>query len=269
MPESWDGRASGWKDWGPPLRPCEDDMRRYRRFLTDWRDGCLGHVDMLLLGVTPELAEMDLPFPFHLTALDSSEMMVQRVWPGDVPERRRAVVGDWLQSGLPAASFDAVVADGSPVFFSHPEGLHELLASVLRLLRPGGVFVFRAFVSLPFQEGLNTVISDARAGLVPNFHVFKWRVAMAVQASAAIGVKQHDVWRAVRSSGLRFGTLPQPGFSKRAVGTIRHYEGKDDRLHFPCSESYASSLSCFFRRVDSETPAYPLGERCPIFAAFV
>lgn len=270
MPD-WDDRASRWKDWGPPLRPCEDDVQRYARFVRRHARFLNGKAlpDVLLLGVTPELAEMELSFPYRLQALDSSPEMLRKVWPGDVPGRRSAMVGDWLNPPFPPESFDAVVADGAPVFFSYPDGVHELFASVARLLRPGGVFVFRAFVSMPEQEGLHTVMSDARAGLIPNFHVFKWRVAMAIQASAEIGVRQHDVWRAVKSSGLRFGSLPQPGFSRRAVGTIRFYEGKEDRLHFPCSESYAFSLSRIFTEVCSETPAYPLGERCPTFAAFV
>src|SRR6188768_3068242 len=108
----WDAHAARWRLIGAPLRPAAEDLEYLRASV-----GRLGSASApaepalarsaLLLGVTPEIAELAWQPPHRLVAVDKSEGMVNAVWPGDTPTRR-AIVGDWLALQLPEAPFDLV-----------------------------------------------------------------------------------------------------------------------------------------------------------------
>ena len=57
---------------------------------------------------------------------------------GPYPDRIRYVVADYLNSGLPDASFDAITTISA---IEHGHSTERLLAEVSRLLRPGGYLV--------------------------------------------------------------------------------------------------------------------------------
>src|SRR3954452_22872903 len=94
--QTWEEIASHWDDWGPPLRPCPDDLRIAQRALARWHaENPVQTARVFLCGVTPEIVTMPWPFAVNLVGMDRVESMVRVVWPGDVPGVRRAVVGDW------------------------------------------------------------------------------------------------------------------------------------------------------------------------------
>ena len=259
----WDERAAHFDDWGPPLRPPPADIALYRRFVAH----CFGErhapVPALLLGVTPELAAADWPVPLQLTAVDQSEPMVRRVWPGDVPGQRRAFVGDWWQPiDMPRPSL--VLTDGAPVFFPQPQ---RLFAHVAAMLSDDGAFVVRAFCAPPRREPLAEVMAGVHAGAFDTFHRFKWHVAMALQDDAGAGVAQHRVWQVITEAAPDWGALPQPGFSPRAVGTLRFYRGQAGTLHFPTREATAQALHAHFHAVEAADAGTPGAERFTVFCA--
>src|SRR6202012_5813470 len=81
----WEKIAHHWRLLGPPLRArVEDAQRLHDTLLAKLPHGARSRrLDVLLLGVTPELAEFPWSADFHLTALDASEPMLQAIWPGD------------------------------------------------------------------------------------------------------------------------------------------------------------------------------------------
>src|SRR5256885_2158287 len=216
--KTWDEVAHSWDAYESPLRPHQDDLRITREALVRWHaSNPIEKARVFLCGVTPEIAAMDWPFPIDLTAMDQAASMVRIVWPGDVPGVRRALVGNWMNSGLPAGSQDVVIGDGGFVFFSYPDGQQALASELHKLLRPGGLFIYRHYAQSERRESVGEVLDAMRAGRIGNFHIFKWRLAMALQDSSVSGVKQDDIWHAVIDSGL--GTarltarLPPTGWS--------------------------------------------------------
>jgi SAM-dependent methyltransferase len=266
--DTWNDLAHHWDDWGPPLRPAAEDLAIMRRALTGWRpqDGAEA-ARVFLCGVTPEIVEMPWPFPVELVGMDQAESMVRVVWPGDVPGVRRGLVGDWRRPGLPPASQDVVVGDGGFVFFDFPNGQRELLSALRKLLKPGGILVFRLYSQLRQRESLAEVIDAARAGRMGNFHVFNFRGAMALQEDAAAGARLHDVWQACTEADIDPRKLPQPGWSPSAVDTIRFYRHKDSRLYFPTLDEFMGLANGVFDEVQIEFPTYEMGDRCPILTA--
>ena len=266
--KTWNDVADHWNDWGPPLRPCTQDLRIMRRALERWiEENPLDCIRVFLCGVTPEIVTMPWPRSIDLTAIDQAESMVRTVWPGDVVGMRRAVVGNWLTTGLPTGSFDVVVNDGGFGFFDYPAGLSALLAEMRRVLKPNGIFIGRDFAQVAERESISHVLTCARRGEIGNFHIFKWRLAMALQDSASKGVRQGDVWNAWSQAAIDATVLPQPGWSKQSVGTIDFYRDKDARLHFPTLDEFRKTLAQDFDRLEVCHPDYELGERCPILTA--
>lgn len=259
----WDERAAHFGDWGPPLRPPPEDIALYRRFVARHFAAHPPPVEAQMLGVTPELARADWPVALKLTAVDQSEAMVRLVWPGDVPGRRRAVVGDWLGlGGLPTPSL--VLTDGAPVFFARPQVLFERVAALLAV---DGAFVVRVFCAPPRRQRLDEVMAALEGRRFDTFHRFKWHVAMALQDDAESGVAQHRVWQAIGEAGIDFTRQPQPGFSAPAVATLRFYRDQAARLHFPTREACAALLRDRFERVEAADAGTPDAECYTVFCA--
>ena len=266
--KTWNDVACRWNDWGPPLRPCAEDLRLMRAALARWLEANpIGRLRVFLCGVTPEIVTMPWPRAIDLTAVDQAESMVRVVWPGDIPGVRRAVVGNWLATGLASGSFDVAVNDGGFGFFDHPVGVAALLKELQRLLTPNGIFICRDFAQVKPRETLPQVLDAARRGQMSNFHIFKWRLAMALQASSTQGVRQGDIWQTWTDAAIDATMLPQPGWSPQAVGTIDFYRGKEARLYFPTVDEFRTILEESFEQIEVQYPAYELGERCPILSA--
>ncbi|MES2957447.1 MAG: hypothetical protein V4792_04615 [Pseudomonadota bacterium] len=259
----WDERAAHFDDWGTPLRPPAEDLALYAAFVERCFVATSTPVPTLLLGVTPELASTRWPVPLRLTAIDQSEPMVRRVWPGDVADQRRALVGDWMRFA-PDETPSLVLTDGAPVFFADPQVLFE---RVRTLLAPDGAFVVRAFCAPPQRERVDDVLADARHGAIENFHLFKWRIAMALQEQAREGVAQQRVWSVIHAADIDFEALPQPGFSARAVSTLRFYREQAGTLHFPTRQAYSRMLRESFDRVESAHAGHCGGECFSVFLA--
>jgi SAM-dependent methyltransferase len=266
--ETWDEIARHWDDWGPPLRPSEEDLAIVHGAVTRWHsETSVEPAQIFLCGVTPEIATLQWPFRTELIGMDHVEAMVRIVWPGDIPGVRRAIVGNWLYSGLPAHSQDVVLGDGGFGFFDYPATQRALARSMRKLLRPSGLFFYRHWAQVHPREPLEQVLNDARAGSIGNFHVFKWRVAMALQPDSRAGVRLHDIWQACEDAALDPSRLPQPGWSPRAMSTIRFYRDKDARLYFPTLDEFREMLSEDFERIEVQSGHYELAERCPMLTA--
>jgi len=266
--QTWNDIAYAWDDWGPPLRPDAEDLRHFRLALVRWQAEVRPEVaEVFLCGVTPEIVTMDWPFPIHLIGVDRSESMVRVVWPGDIPGVRRGLVGNWLRPPVPPHSQDVVLLDGGIGFFDYPDGQRALLAAMHRMLRPRGLVVLRLYAQAERRETLAEVLQALRAGQIGNFHVFKWRVAAALQPDTRRGVKQDEVWRACTEAGLDPSRLPQPGWSPQALATIRFYEGKETPLYFPTLAEFRALVAERFQGIEVVYPSYELGERCPFVIA--
>jgi SAM-dependent methyltransferase len=218
----------------------------------------------VLLGVTPELATLDWPADTSLLAIDKSEAMIQSVWPSwGVPPRAAVRCADWLAMPLDDASVDLVVGDGVYSALVHRD-YAALTAQVRRVLRPAGLFVARAFVAPPEREPVRHVADELRSARIGSFHAFKWRLAMALQASLAEGVCVGDVWRVW--SDLcpdREALAAKLGWELATIASIDAYRGAATRYTFPTREELRAELASAFDERACHVPGYELGERCP------
>ncbi len=264
-PEHWNAHAARWRLIGAPLRPAPADIEyltaSVARLCPPREAATPGHG--LLLGVTPEIADIAWQPPLRLVAVDKSEGMVKAVWPGDTATRR-ALVGDWLTLELPEAPFDLAVGDGIFSIFAFPEGYTQLATSLAKVIKPAGLLSVRLFCRPESTESLDAVFGALFAGAIGNFNVFKWRLAMALQGDATRGVRLADIWSTFCERAGSVGRVAErTGWLEPVVATIAGYRDVEDRYSFSTEREVLESLGRAFELVETWRPQYELGERCP------
>jgi hypothetical protein len=111
---------------------------------------------------------------------------------------------------------------------------------------------------------VDIVVDDLMHGHIGNFHVFKWRLAMALHGSLEEGVRLADIWDTWRA------VVPEPealtarlGWSREIMSTIDNYRDVKSRYTFPTLTEVRAAMSAAFIEVESFFPRYELGDRCP------
>ncbi|HEY5236877.1 MAG TPA: class I SAM-dependent methyltransferase [Rhizomicrobium sp.] len=252
----WNEYHRRWSRIKPPLRPDADVVAAFK-------DAITGRTDrVLLLGVTRELADIGA----HVTAIDRNASMIANIWPGDT-NARRAFCGDWLKPPFGENKFTAAIGDGSLSAIQYPTDYRTLFAQLARVLKPGGVFVCRLFLTPDEIEGIEAVKVLALAGKIASFHAFKWRLAMAMMQEA----RNPNI--AVAAILERFNVMfpdraalsAATGWNDVDIETIDVYKNSPDIYSFPMLAQLRETIPETFHNVRLvQAGAYPLAERCPL-----
>ncbi|TPM39518.1 class I SAM-dependent methyltransferase [Mesorhizobium sp. B2-3-4] len=256
MTNHWDNYHRHWKLLDAPLRPTAETVGIFDRELD------LGNADVLLLGVTPELAILGR----SMLAIDQSATMISGVWAGD-NVARRAMAGNWLDLPVESASFDAVIGDGclSAVDSKATRGL--LFSEIARVLKPGRRAAIRVFARPEAADGLEGIEALVLAGGVENFHALKWRIAMAGTTEDRDSSVNVQAIRATfdRLFPDREGLAARTGWSMASINTIDVYAGSQTRYSFATLAMLVDEASGWFGEVRVvPSGSYPLAERCPL-----
>lgn len=268
----WNRHAGQWQLIGSPLRPSAPDIERYQQGVTAWQAGLPAggagrSPDVLLLGVTPEIANLHWPASANLLAADHSFAMLSTVWQGRSLRHVSAhgVCADWKRLPLADQSRDLVIGDGCFSMQVSQPSYRDFAASLARVLRPGGVFLIRLFLRPDQAELVAQVFADLEGGRIGVFHAFKWRLAQALQENIEQGVKLADIWAQWHAN------VPDPArlaaklnWRPEIIATIDAYRGLDTRYSFPSLGEVRAIMAGAFRETGCHFPAYELGERCPI-----
>jgi SAM-dependent methyltransferase len=220
----------------------------------------------LLLGVTPEIATMRWPAGTELTAVERCQDMIDGVWPGgELAIRAHARLGDWRALPVPDASVHFVIGDGAYTTLAGSESASPVTREIRRVLRRGAHFIHRHFVRPETPEAPSDVFSDLEAGCIGNFHVFKWRLAMALHGNDEAGVRLADVWVAWHERGIGTEELTERfGWPRETIATIDAYRGVTARYAFPTLAELRRHFAAEFVELDCHLPSYELGQRCPL-----
>jgi hypothetical protein len=261
----WDSVAPGWRLIAPPLRPSAPDLEVMQRAIE--RQSQLYPLQPLrgmLLGVTPEIATLAWPQPAELLAVDRSPEMVREVWPGDVPGFRRAVCGDWFTVLPEMGPLHVVIGDGTFSNVLFPGEAVSLTRLIHETLLPEGILVTRLFAEPEERETPADVFQALQTGGIGSFHVFKFRLAMALQPVPGGNVRVHDVWRAWAAAGIDEAELGSArGWALDVIRTIDRYRDSPVVFAFPTLRQMRSVWEEGFDVEATSIPAYEMGERCP------
>ena len=239
------------------------------RFHRGWRDSLPEglperRLDVLSLGVTPEIALHPWAPETFLTAIDASEEMIRNVWPGDTAERR-AMQGDWLAMPFADASFDLIVNDAGLLLVAGAAKLRAAAEELRRVLRPGGRAVLRHFARVSPAESLQAIGEAVEQRKLGNFNELKLRLLMAIEAEkAGAGVRLAEAYECFQQLFPDRAQLAgQLGCDPQTVATIDAYRGREARYTFHSLEEMAQAFEGFSLTLG---PAghYSSAERCPV-----
>lgn len=262
QPDHWNQHARQWSLIGTPLRPAAEDILLLENEIRDWcACTAVSTPRALLCGVTPEVARMRWPDGTRLVAVDHSRPMIAGVWPDDAPGS--AVCGNWLRLPLADASRHLLIGDGCYSLLVGRAQYAAFAAELRRVARDDALLAMRYFVRPEIAETIARVSDDLWQRRIGNFHVFKWRLAMALHGTLEQGVRLGDVWDAWHDA------VPDPeklaahlGWSPAVINTINNYRNVDTRYSFPTLAEIRTCSGAFSIRM-MHVPAYELGERCP------
>ena len=223
-------------------------------------------IEVLSLGVTPEVALFPWAEKVSLRAIDASEEMIRTVWPGDGPERL-AVLGNWLQTPFADGVFDLIVCDAGLTQLVGIASLTLLGREFRRLLRTDGRVVMRHFARPVRMESEQSVVDATEASQVGNFHELKLRLLMALESrKPKLGVRLGEAWDCFeRLFPDRAALAKRLGCDLQTVATIDAYRGREARYSFLSLGELAQAFAAF-RLALGPAGHYPLAECCPVFS---
>lgn len=261
----WKNHARQWTRVGSPLRPGAEDAAIMKAMLEAWqRRVGRANPTVLVMGVTPEVCETVRAIGGRVVAVDRSRDMIRSTWRGN-EDGCVVTCAEWRALPLAPSSVDIVVGDGVLSMLPYPDGYIATGVQLRYVLSRPGCCILRCFAQADAQESLADVASALCAEPIGNFHILKWRVAMAVQRCLSQGVAVEAVWDAVQAYWPDLEALASSrGWPLAEVETIQAYRGVPTRYTFPTLAEYRAAFSLMgFRLTAAAFPEYELGERCP------
>ena len=162
MTNHWEHYHRHWNLLNAPLRPPAETVGIIER------EAATADADVLLLGVTPELAGLGKT----MRAVDSSPGMISALWKASMPSRE-AVVGSWFDLPLASRSVDAVIGDGSLNSLGTSAERSGLLREIVRVLRSeaaprSGSLPVRIGVKVSQRSGMKSALGGSMASMPSN-----------------------------------------------------------------------------------------------------
>lgn len=259
----WPGVARVWPLLGPPLRPSGEDVALLRAALARYGPGKHA-LRVLILGVTPEFADLPWPAGSRVEALDKTPEMIRYVWPGD---SALAHLGDWLRMPWDSPTFDVVLCDGGLQLLPYPQGLQTLAQELRRVLKPGGLCLFRLFAPAAVTRSPADVVRALLDGKIADLNELKLQILLAMQPEPSRGVMLDAVWQYLHQHLGDWETLAlRLGWDLPHLRAIDAYRGSSAVYHFFPVEQLREFFSPAkgFEFLEVATGSYPMALHCPV-----
>lgn len=240
----WAARSLTYNQSGPPLNPNQEIIDQFISLAPT-----SGHI--LLLGVT---AKIHAAYE-HITAVDYSPEMIERVWPGNTATKQ-VQQDNWLTVDLPAGTFDAIIGDGSVNMLAYPVEVEQLFNRSLQWLKHGGVFAARVWTRPDIPVTREQILAEAKAGTM-SFTAFRRLLNML------IADRDGSVFPVTKIAELFDDLFPDPGqLPWKNTSSIDAYRTSTSTSWFPTRREILDIAPAGSRFVDVGT--YEIAETCPI-----
>ncbi len=260
----WDKQAKKWENIGPPLRPSLADVQASSSWINEITLSNEKPLTVLLLGVTPEIVNIAWPKNTKFLAMDYNIAMIKHVLPSQAMVKPFACVGNWLRLPVLSSSIDLVIGDGC--YNALAKNHYAIMAEeICRVLNSTGRFIIRFFTRPENKESIEVIRNDFLSGKIKNFHILKWRLAMALHGTLSEGVSLREIWNCWAKDFKKNNQaiFQQLQWSEKVLQTIDNYKNSDVYYTFPTLQEVRTILKNYFNELDIYIPDYPLGERCP------
>jgi hypothetical protein len=269
MKEQWEYLVELVKAMKAPLRPHYSEIEivdKAARSLQASQN--ISKMQVLLLGVTPEIVNIRWPEGTFLTAVDRSEAMIRAFWVGDKPSHRRLVRADWFDMPFPAESFDLILADGAFNTQPFPDGYRKLAKCLTRLLKNSGQMSVRIFSQQDPKETPEDVLKYFLENDRLEMDMFTYRLATSLQVSPEQGIyvskdviEDYLIERGIPLADLYKKTNMTPPDVTPLPKELRD----QNKVSYPTEGQFISAISEFFKVLDKSFGTHELAFRTPVF----
>jgi len=224
------------------------------------------NIDLVLLGVTPEIANLPWAKNITLRAFDKNKDMIKFVW--EVPKKISSQVKQslWQKIPLQAKSVDFIIGDGCTTQFPDKKNYKDFFKEQRRILKSDGFLLMRCFLNTQEQETLDQIALDALDGSIQYFGSLKWRIAMALlHKSKAFSIKVKKIYEAFNKLFPQRSLLSQStDWDRNIINTIDTYKDSDIKYTFPSLGEFEKLVAPQFKIIKIYYPKYELTKRCPV-----
>ena len=260
---SWDRVSKHWKFQEEPLSPSLEDLQIIDLAVEAWFERTKRPARVVILGVTPQFLRINWSKGTKITAIDRSEAMIERVWPG---KRKDAILGDWRSMNLANHSIDIVLCDGGFAFVDYPTGQKSVVDQLARVIAIDGIFIGRFYLPPKRKEKAEKVLADFRSGNIKNVATLKIRLAMSLQRTSKEGVVLQDIWNTLSYYCPDFERIAKKlDWKTETLATLEHYRNSKERFYFPKLSQVERLFEAprAFRVLSRVQPSYLMGEQYP------
>ncbi len=238
MTDYWANTHKVWDGIGYPLRP---DAHVRKAFAELGELDSSGPLDVLILGVTPEIYSLGWPEKSSILGADINLGMIEQVWPGPIQD---AVLCDWLNLPFERSTFDRVYLDGGQMFFAQGPEHQKLVDSISRVLRVGGHAILRCFASPENVPEVGEIIAKLHSGEIRNVNYLKLIMGMALSDGPQKGVSVNTIHDLLVDNFGTIDALAKPmGLTREERKSISAYSNSHNRYYFQTSDLLIESFT--------------------------
>ena len=246
----WAARSQHWGKIGPPLVPNQEVIDAFTASIpTDKK--------ILMLGVTPQIANAYT----HVTAVDFSPPMIERVWPGNT-ETKQAIEADWLTVDLADNQFEGLLGDGSINMVGYPHDIKFLFERSYRWLKPGGTFAMRFFTRYTEPVTKEYLLAE---GLNPTMGFSAYRRLLPMYVAEIDGKSCIHQYRMLEVFDEMFPDRSILKWNPEHIKSMDSYKGTTTTSWFPSRQEILNFVHPDAKDVHFiDAGTYELADACPI-----
>lgn len=263
---AWEAHIELFKSMTPPYRVDPVEKAHYQAVISEMAASAQARgLRVLLLGMTPEIVDLNWPEGSRLVVADRSEAMIHGFWPGDIPGVREICRKDWLELPFEAGSFDLVLGDGVFNLMAYPDGFQALGRTASELLAADGKLCVRVFLQSEPREESGALVQEIKDSERVDFYGMRLRIASSLQNSTEEGylLTKASLDAFLEEQGVAMKTLiaksgyRPPGVAAKSGGGLR--------ITYPTADEFTATLGEWFTCESLHHGSHPLAHRTPIF----
>ena len=262
----WQNKYSIQYRGGFPLRPPQEVANLFDKLVNATNKNTNKPFELILLGVTPELALINWPDNISLKAFDQSKEMIANVWQYNPKINSSVHLSTWQSLPLVSHTIDSIIGDGCTTQLSDKDTFDLLFNELHRVLKAEGHIFLRCFIRPDETESLSKISEDALGGKIKFFGSLKWRIAMSlVSHHKNMFISVNEIYKSFNELFPdREKLSAHTQWPIDMINTIDSYLGSLMQYNFPTLNEFEAMLPNTIKIREVSYGSYELSERCPI-----
>lgn len=259
----WTEQCIRWAHVGAPTRPTSEDSA----IMIQLAKSCLSEIEepnISVLGVTPEIIQLDWPSQTKLYAFDSSADMIKKWWRQNKKIDSKVFLSDWKHLPVVNGSMNMILGDGSFTALQSVEEHQSVISEIDRVLQKNGYLIMRCFIRPDKKETVNQIKKDVETNKIQNFGTLKWRIAMALTDPKTSTVQPSYIYNIFHETFKDLSKLTRHNhWSRDLISTLDSYANMTGFFTFLTEASLKKYMLKNIKFLSKKTGNYELAERCP------